>query len=68
MKLWCLQISQKANQILDRFLPYEARAKICQNFGWIFGRFEDTKHSEPFFLYKKLVTEKRIKVNKVFNF
>ena len=24
MKFWCLQISQKANQILDRFLPYEA--------------------------------------------
>ena len=26
MKFWCLQISQKANQILDRFLTYEARA------------------------------------------
>ena len=24
MKFCCLQISQKANQILDRFLPYEA--------------------------------------------
>ena len=24
MKIWCLQIS-------DRFLPYEARAEICQN-------------------------------------
>ena len=23
MKFWCLQISPKANQILDRFLPYE---------------------------------------------
>ena len=43
MKFWGLQISQKANQILDRFLPYEARAEICQNFGWLFGRFEDAK-------------------------
>ena len=25
MKFWFLQISQKANQILDRFLPYEAK-------------------------------------------
>ena len=24
MKFWCLQIFQKGNQILDRFLPYEA--------------------------------------------
>ena len=31
-----LQISQKGNQILDRFLLYEARAEICQKFGWIF--------------------------------
>ena len=22
---------------------YEARAEICQKFGWLFGRFEDTK-------------------------
>jgi hypothetical protein len=26
------------------FVPYEA-AEICQNFGWLFGRFEDTKIS-----------------------
>ena len=45
MSFWCLQISQKANQILDRFLPYEARAEICQKFGWLFGRFKDTKIS-----------------------
>ena len=32
MKFLCLQISQKVIQILDRFLPYEARAEICQNF------------------------------------
>ena len=30
MSFWFLQISQTANQILDRFLPYEARAEICQ--------------------------------------
>ena len=47
MKFWCLQISQKGNQILDRFLPNEAREEICQEFGWLFGRFEETKiHSE----------------------
>ena len=48
MKLWCLQISQKANQILDRFLPYEARAEICQKFGWPFlGDLKTPKiHSE----------------------
>ena len=45
MKLWCLQISQKANQILDRFQPYEGKAEICQKFGWLFGRFEDAKNS-----------------------
>ena len=45
MKFWCLHISQKANQILDRFLAYEPRAEICQKFGWLFGRFEDTKIS-----------------------
>ena len=39
---WCIQISPKANQILDRFLPHEARAEICQTFG-LFRRFEDTK-------------------------
>ena len=33
------------NQILDKFLPYEAKAEICQKFGWLFGRFEDTKIS-----------------------
>ena len=36
---------KKQNQILNRFLPYEARAEICQKFGWLFGRFEDTKIS-----------------------
>jgi hypothetical protein len=45
MKFWLLQISQKANQILDRFLHYEARAEICQKFGWLFWRFGDTKIS-----------------------
>ena len=25
---------KKTNQILDRFLLYEARAEICQKFGW----------------------------------
>ena len=45
MNFWCLQIFQKANQILDRIMPYEARADICQKFGWLFGRFEDTKNS-----------------------
>ena len=44
MKFWCLQISQKSNRIFDRFVPNEARARteICQKFGWLFGRFEDT--------------------------
>ena len=23
----------------------EVRAEICQKFGWVFGRFEDTKNS-----------------------
>ena len=47
MKLWCLQISQKTNQILDRFLPYEARAEICQNFAWLFGNLKTPNfHSE----------------------
>ena len=44
MKFWCLQLSPKDNQILDRFLPYEARAEICQKFGWLLGRFEATKN------------------------
>ena len=35
----------KSPQILDRFLPYEARAEICQKFGWLFGWFKDTKKS-----------------------
>jgi hypothetical protein len=30
---------------LDRFLPYEAKAEICQKIGWLLGRFEDTKIS-----------------------
>ena len=42
MKFWCLQTSQKANQNLERFLPYESRAEICQKFGWLFGIFEDS--------------------------
>ena len=42
MKFWLLQISQKANQILDRFLHYEARAEICQKFGWL-GDLETPK-------------------------
>ena len=48
MKFWCLQISPKANQILDRFLPYEARTEICQKFGWRFlGDLKTPKfHSE----------------------
>ena len=47
----CLRVFLKRSQykflskILDRFLPYEARAEICQKFGWLFGRFEDTKIS-----------------------
>ena len=45
MEFFSLQISQKANQSLDKFLPYEARAEICQKFGYLFGRFEDTKIS-----------------------
>ena len=36
---------KKTNQILDRFLPYEARTETCQKIGWPFGRFEDTKNS-----------------------
>ena len=36
---------KKANQILHRFLLYEATAEICQKFGWLLGRFEDTKNS-----------------------
>jgi hypothetical protein len=43
MKFWCLQISQTDHQILNRFLPYEARAEICQKIDWLFGRFEDNK-------------------------
>ena len=36
MNFWCLQISQKANQISDRFLPYEeAREEICQKFMYV---------------------------------
>ena len=32
-------MSQKTNQILDRFLPYEARAEISQKFGLLYGKF-----------------------------
>ena len=45
MKFWCLRISQNVDRILDRYLPYDARAEICQKFGYLFGRFEDTKIS-----------------------
>ena len=45
MKFWCLQISQKNNQILDRLMPYEGRAENCPKFGWLFGGFEVTKIS-----------------------
>ena len=44
-EIFCLQISQKANQILDRFLPYEAWAEICQKFSWLFGRKDDLINS-----------------------
>ena len=44
-EIFCLQISQKANQILDRFLPYDARAEIPQEKGSLFGRFEFIKIS-----------------------
>ena len=38
--------SKKKPTKLYRFLPYEeARAEICHKFGWLFGRFEDTKIS-----------------------
>ena len=47
MKFWCLQISKKANQILDIFLPYEARVEICQKFGCFLGDLRTLKiHSE----------------------
>ena len=35
----------KSQPILDIFLPYEARAEILVEIGWLFGRFEDTKIS-----------------------
>ena len=35
MNLWGLQISQKANQILDRLLLWSHRAEICLKFGWL---------------------------------
>ena len=44
MIFFCFQIFQKANQILDKFMPYEARAEICPNFGWLFGRFKFWRH------------------------
>ena len=47
MKFWCLQISQKNNQILDRFLPYDARAEIFQNLVGFLGDLKTPKfHSE----------------------
>ena len=36
---------KKPTKFFDRFLPYEARAEICQKCGWLFGRFEDTENS-----------------------
>ena len=51
MKFWCLQSSQKVNQILDRFLPYEAIMKLGQksvkNLVGFLGALETPKfHSE----------------------
>ena len=46
MKFSYIQISQKANQILDRFLLYEARAEIWLSF-WEIWRHQNFKfHSE----------------------
>ena len=40
MKIWCLQIYQKVNQIFDR-------AEICLKFGWLLGDLKTPKfHSE----------------------
>ena len=36
---------KKPTQILERFLPYKARAENCEKFCWLFGRFNDTKIS-----------------------
>ena len=47
MIFWCLQISQNANQILDNFLPYEARAEIRQYLIGFLGDLKAPKnHSE----------------------
>ena len=47
MKFWCLQISQKYNQILDRFLPYEARAESVKDLVGFKGDLKTPKiHSE----------------------
>ena len=59
MKFWYLQISQKTNQILDRFLNYEARPEIYQRFGWLFERFEGTKISlTDLYIHTKVHTGK----------
>ena len=39
------ELATTSNQIFDRFLPLLHRAEICQKFGWLFGRFDDTKIS-----------------------
>ena len=38
---------KKPTKFETNFCPmaYEARAEICQKFGWLFGRFEDTEIS-----------------------
>ena len=47
MKCWCLQISQKDNQIFDRFLLYEARAEFCKMLVAILVGLKTSKiHSE----------------------
>ena len=40
MKFWCLQISLKANQILDGLLPYETMAEIYQKQRTVAERLE----------------------------
>ena len=55
MKFWCLQISHKANQILDRFLPYEARQKSVKNLVGFLGDLKTPKfHSEINWPLKKV--------------
>ena len=61
MKFWCLQISPKANQILDRFLPYETRALNSlynrSDMNWYRTLVSITLIMAPFkplFVYKKI--------------